>query len=495
MSNGNSWEEMTAKLVEYLPNLLGAILILVVGGVVAMVVAAVVRSMLGRTGLDEKIGSLILGKERAEKANISGGVSKVIFYLIIAFVLVAFFQALGLTLATEPINEMLTRVFEFLPRLIGAVVLLAVAWVVATMMRIVVTRVLGAIKLDERLGEKKDGDEAKGGVSKSLGDIVYWLIFLLFLPAVLGALKLEGLLEPVRGMTDQFLSFLPNVFAALVIGVVGWFVARLVQRILTSLLAAAGIDKLSDRMGIGTALGERKLSGTVGLVVYVFILIPVLIAALNALKLDAVTKPASNMLNLILGAIPSIFAATLIVVIAYVVGRVVSGMVANVLAGVGFDGMPAKLGFREPAEGRRKPSEFVGWLILTAIMLFAAIEASSQLGFTALAGLVSELTVFAGQIVLGLLILAVGLWLANMAAAAIKQAKLKQAGMLATVARVAILGLAAAIGLQRMGLADEIVNLAFGLLLGAAAVAAALAFGLGGRDAAAKKLRDWMEPK
>ncbi len=136
-------------------------------------------------------------------------------------------------------------------------------------------------------------------------------------------------------MMNQILRFLPSLFAAGLILGVGWFLARIVQRIVTNLLVAIRADRLSDRVGLAPVLGTQRLSGVLGLVVYILILIPVLTAALNALALEAITRPASNMLNMILEAIPAIFAAMLLVSLAYMVGRVVSGLIANLLSGVG----------------------------------------------------------------------------------------------------------------------------------------------------------------
>ena len=486
-----SIQEMTKQIWAYVPNLIGALLILVVGWILALVVAAVVRGILRRTSLDEKIAQWLVGEERAREANVERAAGKVVFYLVLVLVLVAFFQALGLTLATTPLTEMLTQVFEFVPRLVGAVVLLLVAWLVASGMRLAVSRGIRAAKLDERLREEAEAERTP--LSTSLGNIVYWLVFLLFLPAVLGALELEGLLTPVKAMTLQFLAFLPNVFAAVVIVVLGWFVARIVQRVVANLLAAVGTDALSEKAGLAKVLGEVKLSHALGLVVQVLVLIPVIIAALNALQLEAVTRPTSNMLDVVLGAVPAIFAAALILLFSYLVGRIVAAGASRLLAGVGFNSILVRLGLSkaEPAEGKRTPSGVVGYVIIVIVMLFAAMEAARALGFAAFAGLVAEFTVFAGKVLLGVLILAIGLWLANLAANAVRATGKPKAGALALIARVAVLVLTAAVALRQMGLADEIIGLAFGLLLGAAAVAAALAFGLGGRDFAARKLEEW----
>ncbi|MFW6106981.1 MAG: mechanosensitive ion channel [bacterium] len=348
-------------------------------------------------------------------------------------------------------------------------------------------------KLDERLGEEAEG--VKTALSASPGGVVYWLVFLLFLPAVLGALELEGLLTPVKAMTQQFLAFLPNVFGAALIVVLGWFAARIVQRVVTNLLAAVGADTLSEKVGLAKALGQAKLSRALGLVVQILILIPVFIAALNALQLEAVTRPTSNMLDVVLGAVPAIFAAALILLFSYVVGRLVAAAASRLLAGVGFDSILATLGLGEVdlTEGSKTPSDVVGYVIMVVVMLFASLEAARVLGFVALAELLAEFTVFAGQVLLGVVILAIGLWLANLAAKAVEATDKPKAATLAIAARVAILVLTTAIALRQMGLGDEIISLGFGLLLGAAAVAAAIAFGIGGRDVAKRKLDEWVK--
>jgi len=189
-------------------------------------------------------------------------------------------------------------------------------------------------------------------------------------------------------MIDKSLGFLPNLLAAGVILVVGWFVARVVRLIVTNLLAATGADNLSEKTGLAGVLGKLQLSGFLGLLAYVLIFIPVIVAALNALKIEAITQPTSSMLGVILKALPSIFAAFLVVTIAYLVGRLVARLVADLLAGVGFNNVMARLGLGKiSAEGEEQrkwvPSEIVGVVVLVAIIpsllyytaLFAQVDA------------------------------------------------------------------------------------------------------------------------
>ncbi len=91
-----------------------------------------------------------------------------------------------------------------------------------------------------------------------------------------------------------------------------------------------------------------------------------------------------------------------------------------------------------------------------------------------------------------MVIIAVGLWIAGLAHRAIRGLGGNSSAMYAGIARFTVLGLVFAMGLRAMGIADDIVNLAFGLTLGAIAVAAALSFGLGGREAAGKQMEHWL---
>ena len=479
---------------DFLPNLLGALAILIIGWIIALVVAAVVRRLLKRTTVDDRLAAFLVEDNSKAPLNIEQAAGTAAFWLIMLFVLLAFFEALGLTAITVPLNQFLNAVLLFIPLLIGAAILILIAWVVATILRMIVRRALTAAKIDQRLSSGAGVAEPKPSLAITIGDAVYWLVFLLFLPAILQALGLQGLLVPIQNMFTEVFSFLPKLLGAAIILLIGWLVARIVQRLVTNLLAAAGLDRLSTRAHIDNVLGRQSLSGLVGLIVYILILIPVLIAALDALQLGAITQPASAMLTDMLTAIPRIFAALMILVITYIVARIVASLVTSILTAIGFDTIPARLGLHMVVEeGQRTPSQFAGYLVLVVIMLLAAMEASQVLGFTLLATMLEQVITFVGQVVMGLIIIAIGLYLANLARRWIMASGVENARLLSILAQVAILVLAGAMGLRQMGFASEIINLAFALLIGAVAVAVAIAFGLGGRDVAGRELESWVD--
>ncbi|MCH7667063.1 MAG: mechanosensitive ion channel, partial [Acidobacteria bacterium] len=297
-------ENLLGEMGVYLPRLLGALLILIFGWLAAYLISRLVRAALRRTTIDNRIVSWVRGEE-GETPDIEPTIGKVVFWFVMIFVFIAFFNALQMAAVTEPLQNMVESILGALPNVVKAAVLLLVAWLLATGLRLVVRKGLDTVGLDRRLGgEMVDSSgEKQIPVSHTLSETVYWLIFLLFLPAVLGALRMEGLLAPVQNMVSKLVGFIPNLFGAAVIFLVGWFIAKILRRIVTSLLAAAGLDSLGDKAGLDQALGKTKLSGLIGLLVYMLVLIPVLISALGAMELDDITKPASQMLDQILGAL------------------------------------------------------------------------------------------------------------------------------------------------------------------------------------------------
>ncbi len=487
--------ELMGTLGTSLPNLVFALIILVGGWLIALIVSAGIRKLLQKTDIDDRIVEK-MGTDK-KPANIQPDViiSKFVFYILMIFVLIAFFQQLGLTIITEPLNNFLNKLFEFAPNILGGLVLLLIAWIVASVVRFLISRALGATNWDDKLSASAGLEtEGQAPMSETLANVVYWFIFLLFLPAILGALQLEGILAPIQGMLDTLLGYIPNLLGAGIILLVGWFVARIIRQVVTGLLVAAGTDKLGERIGMKADGKEQSLSGIIGLVVYALVIIPVIIASLNALQIEAISDPATAMLTTLLSAIPAVFGAVVILGIAYMIGKLVAGLVTNVLTGVGFNKVLSWIGLGgEPKEGKLTPSEVVGYLVLVGFMLFAVIEAAEMLNFNIVAELVAAFFGFAMQVILGVIVFGLALYLANLAHKAVSSLAGSQSPILAQAARIAIIVLGAAMALRQMGIANDIINMAFGLLLGAIAVAVALAFGLGSREIAARQVEGWLE--
>ena len=478
-----------------LPGIITAILILVVGWIVALIIASIARGAFRRTGMSERIARFIKAEEDVTGAEVTKWVGRIFFYLAMFFVLVAFFQNIGLTFVAEPLNVFLMNIFASAPLLFGAIAILLIAWLLATVLRIIVMRVLEKVKFDERLSEQVDDeDDKKTSLTQQIGNIVYWITFLFFIPAVLSTLRLEGLLVPVQNMVEVVLTYLPNIIGAGLILVLGWFGAKILKRFLIGLFSSLGVDRVTERDDVASYFGKNKPSEIIGIFVYALVMLFVIIGALNALSVEAITAPASAMLEMILTALPAIFAALLILTIAFLVGRILVGIIAGLLSTTGFDQLLIRLGLaREVVEGKRTPSEIVGYLVLVAIMLFASIEAAGVLGFTVLSNLIAALTVLLGRVVVSVVIFGIGLYLAGVAKEVVQSSGSPHAELLSKLARLAVLVLAGAIALQQLGVADEIIVIAFGVFIGAIALTGVIAFGLGGREVASRELSNWID--
>jgi hypothetical protein len=502
---------------------LKGLLFLLIGYIVALIVSNIVKGILKRTDIDNRVANwLASGRQGGQTSSypIERWAGKIVFYVIFLFAVVAFLDALKLQTVSQPLNSFLAQITNFAPQLLAALVLLGVAWLVATVVKFIATRGLSSLRLDERLGQGLGGSSQEQiALSETIGNTLYWFVFLLFLPSLLSVLKLEGTLQPVQNLLDNILGALPRIFEAIIIGVVGWFIAQIVCRVVTNLLSATGVDRIGEKFGLSARSGRQSLSWILGTIVYVLILIPVAIATLNALQIQAISQPAIEMLNQALAIIPKLFAAGVLLAIAYAVGKYVSELVTNILSGVGFDNVFQWLGIPSPAErgnmtsarplaseseqptilqtgavvGQKTPSEWMGMVAWVAIILVAVLAAVDILGIQTLQRVVSVILVIAGQVAIGTLIFAVGLILANFAYNLIAASGNRQGKILGQTARIAIIALVAAMALQQMGVATSIVNLAFGLLLGSIAVAIAVAFGLGGREIAAEQVRDWLD--
>lgn len=508
----NTTGDLLSQVLQDSRSFVYALIILVIGWIVAAIAARVVHSLLKRTEIDNRIATWLTGQQGDEPIPVEKWTSDVVFWIILLFVVVAALQRLQLQAVSEPLNTLLNEVTGFLPQIGAAAILLGIAWLLATLVRIVVIRLLRTFDIDHRFGEQIGGTDSELALSETIGNTLYWFIFLLFLPSVLSTLQLEGTLRPVQELVNRILSILPNILAAILIVLIGWLIAQVVRKVVTNLLASTGADQIGTRFGLSGSGETESLSWIIGTVVYVLILIPVAIAGLEALQIQAISEPAVAMLDQVLNTLPRIFTATLVLIISYLIGQYVCEFVSNILTNVGFDNLFSWLGLDnlgnqgEEAETvltqqsipsqtsieKRTPSELMGIIVLVGIMLFATLAAVDILDIPAITELVSGIVLISGQIIAGLIVFGVGLYFANLAFNLIVNSPMQQSRTLAHTARIVIIAFSLAMGLDQMGVATNIVNLAFGLLLGSIAVAIALAFGLGGRDIAAEQVREWI---
>ncbi|REJ81201.1 MAG: hypothetical protein DWQ36_18655 [Acidobacteria bacterium] len=490
------------RIVGALPTVLSAIGILILFWIVAVVVGWTVTRLLSMTELDNRLARDLGMQERLRRWEEKGtSLEKVagtaVKWVILLFGFVAFFEKLDLVLVAGPLGEILAQLTAFIPNLLKALAYLALYWVVGTLLKLGITRGLQAVDFDERAGRWVKSREVKGekiGPSAMVGRLVFYVVLLFGLPPFLEALGQEAAVAPLRDMMSEFFGFLPNVVAALILVFVGRVVATIVREIVTNFLAATGADGFAQRFGIGSSEGSRKLSEIVGAVAFFFTIIPILVAAVDALEIEAISEPVKGTLEQVLAAVPLIVVAMLVMGVGYFVARTVRGLVENFLKGVGFDSLPGRigLGFMVPKEGAASLSAIAGNVVMVIILLLTAQQALSSLQLDRLAELLGGLLAYLPNLFVGVVIILAAISLGNYVGGLLSSlvSGTGHGKLAGTVARYAIYFLGFSMGLSQLGVADEVVRIAVGAVLGGTALALGIAFGLGGRDRAKQVIDD-----
>lgn len=368
---------------------------------------------------------------------------------------------------------------EWAEKIFFALLIVIVTWALAKAAKWAFARMVDRISFFQR------GTATGESVGMSLGKIVSLLIWLFGLLAVLQQLGFDSVITPVQGLLGNFIAYADNFVFAGIIFFVGSIIARIFRDLVETTLATINFDKWANMGGVDALTGNSAISKTIGTIAYVSVLIPVAIAALQVLEISAITGPATNFLNTALSAIWPIIGACFLLGIGYVTARWISGILADILPNLGADRAIAELGLLP--EGRTA-SGVIGTIVSIAVMIFFAIAATDILEFPQLTGILQTVLGQAGNVVFGAVLIAVGVLIANVLRNLVTDTA--GTGIATSIIYWVTVGLFVFIGLKQMHIGGMIVDYAFGALAVGAAVAFALAFGLGGRDAAARVLSD-----
>ncbi len=378
--------------------------------------------------------------------------------------------------------------FQSLPSVIIAAILLVLALVVAAVAKNIVVKVLKKIRAEKYTDKIGITDEATGSSVEFIGKLVFLIVFLLFLPGVLDRLGMHNVSVPITSLVSQFLNYIPNILAAVVILLVGMFIARLVRQLLVPVLKKLNVDKIQEKAGISPS-ESTAVSSAISHVVYVLILIPVIVAALQVLNISAISAPAISMLDKIISFLPNIFSAVAILIIGAFIARIVGKLLTEILSGVGTDALLNKVLPMEEARLQNfSLSKATGTIARYIIILLFVVEAINVLKLEVLQFVGEAIITYLPFAISAVIIMGVALLVAAWVEKLILQ-KLSGSKLIAYTAKAAIITIAVFMALNQLGIATSIVNSAFIITLGAVAVAFAVAFGFGGREFAAGVLQ------
>ncbi|MEH7664201.1 mechanosensitive ion channel, partial [Bacillus velezensis] len=432
-----------------------------------------------------KIDDRLFAEKKPARYSSEKVISKVIYFIALIIVFILFFNILHLTTVASPFVSMLSAITAAVPSILKAGLILLLGWAAASLFSYLVKK--AGMKLAENGRFRKwtmVSEEAEMSRSVTAASrIVFYFVLLLFLPGVLAALQISGVSGPFTNMIQSVLSFIPKLFAAALIVLIGWLVARLVRDIVTNFLASIGTERLAARMGLSIYLKDTSLSAIIGTIVYVLIFIPVIISALDRLDVAGISEPASAMLHTVFTMLPNIIIGIVLIIAGIWIGKWVNSIVSGLLHRAGFDSLLGKMGFEQAGTPKLTLSQTVGMIVQIIIVLLFTAEALQLVHLEFLVVIATGIIAYLPNVLAAVFILGIGL-LAGQLVSRLLAGMLsgKEFRFLAPLAKYTIITLSIFMALDQLGVADTIVNAAFILILGGFALAFGLSFGLGGKD-------------
>lgn len=185
-------------------------------------------------------------------------------------------------------------------------------------------KALQALKFEQQLSKLGINDTSTKGALSFIGKLVWFVVFLLFLPGVFSKLGLSSITAPITSLVSTFIGYIPKLLAAGIIIAVGIFAADLVKQILVPLLRATKIDKLQKSLGI-KASEKTTLSVLIAEIAKYLLILFFVVQAINALDLSVLSRVGSA----IISYVPAVLASIIIVIVAMLAGKALENIIVK----------------------------------------------------------------------------------------------------------------------------------------------------------------------
>jgi hypothetical protein len=209
----------------------------------------------------------------------------------------------------------------------------------------------------------------------------------------------------------------------------------------------------------------------------------------------AIFNALANTVNLILTFIPRLVGFLVILIIGWIIAALLSRAVTWLLRRIGFDRMSDRIGltrFEQRMGVRMDSAGILGRIVFWFILLIFLVPAADALGLPTVSNVLTTLVDYIPNVFVAILVLFLGALAATVVADLVRgataSANIGNPNIFAGIARWAIIGFAALVALEQLQISPTLLNVLFGGIVAAVAIAFGLAFGLGGQDAA----RRWL---
>lgn len=385
-------------------------------------------------------------------------------------------------------NNLVVQAQTYGPNLIKAA-LVMIAFIIAAM----IVRWLVSAAIDKTgLAKRANNLNTTGGKSlgASLSSAAFWIIILIGLMQSLAIAGATQISDALNGVIAPIMAYGDNIIGAILVFGIFLIVANVVKQALSAILVFA--DGLPEQFGL--ASGPVKVSGITATIASAFIVLIGAITAFDVLDMAAISEPANALLEDIVGILPNLLAAIVILGIFVIVARFVGSLIGRVLPGMGLDGAVAELGILKGADSGLTASVVASRVAQFFIVLLGMIAALNALGIDTLTYAMDVVLSMGAQIVFGALIIFAGVFIARLVTSAMASTGSGATDVAANLVKWIIIILSVILGISRMGLDPTggvfILEVAKYLVMGGAA-AFAIAFGWGGKDWAARQLEAW----
>lgn len=319
-----------------IPTEIQAIIWLLIAWLVAAIARSLVKKLAGRFLVKKTEEDGDRKKEAEGTVSLFGNLAfAVVFFLFLPGAL----DKLGMSSVSAPIASMASEFLNFLPNIVAACIVLAFGVFLAKLVLQLLTRVLKKTKIDA-LQEKCGIRPGEGnGFSDILAKIAYAIVLIVFVVASLQILNISAISAPAVDMVSQVFSFIPKLFAAIIVVAFGAFLAGLVEKLLRTILGGTGLDQYTASV-LPQKNGKQTASGIIAVIAKVVINIIFIVAGVKILDIEVLTNVGSA----IIGYMPQVLAAAVIFIIAWIAAPLAEKAILKANAKAGGFAVAAKAG-------------------------------------------------------------------------------------------------------------------------------------------------------
>ncbi|UEX90287.1 mechanosensitive ion channel [Staphylococcus ratti] len=302
-----------------------------------------------------------------------------------------------------------------------------------------------------------------------------------------------------KGAIETIVNFIPNLISAILLLLLAWIIAVIIKNVIVKGLGALGVDRWLERKGLvnnnahhsqdgrkGQRSESEGLIHTLGKLAYFLVFLLFLPPVFDALGMKSVSEPIKGMMNSVFEFAPRIIVAAVILALGLFIAKMLGTLVKNLLSSLNVSRFNHYVNFGKNSRDGIDIPEAAGWIITALIGLFFVVQALTTVNLEILNGIGKAIIGYLPLVISGLIILGLGLIGGNILAKLVRRATGHT--LLAQVVKYLLIIVAVFMTLDQLNFAQSIVNVAFLLILGAVAVAFAIAFGIGGRGFAEKQL-------